>query len=77
MLAVKNFLVSDIGFKATDKKSVIASLQSFPILLFFTLFATISLAQISIPVDKKATRETVSLYNNLRKISKTGFLFGH
>ena len=29
------------------------------------------------PVDKKATRETVRLYQNLAKLSATGFMVGH
>jgi len=29
------------------------------------------------PADKKATKETVALYQNLKKISKKGFMFGH
>jgi hypothetical protein len=29
------------------------------------------------PVDPKATRETVNLYNNLRKVENRGFMVGH
>jgi hypothetical protein len=34
-------------------------------------------AQSDIPSDKNATRETVRLYNNLKRSSKKGYLFGH
>src|SRR5436190_18227416 len=29
------------------------------------------------PADKKATKETVALYNNLKKLLSKGFMFGH
>ncbi len=34
-------------------------------------------AQQELPTDKKATKETVSLYNNLKKLAAKGFMFGH
>ncbi len=30
-----------------------------------------------LPADKKATKETVNLYNNLKKVRAKGFMFGH
>jgi hypothetical protein len=29
------------------------------------------------PADKKATKETANLYNNLKKLAEKGFMFGH
>jgi Glycosyl hydrolase family 26 len=34
-------------------------------------------AQTALPADKKATPETVHLYNNLKKLQGKGFMFGH
>ncbi|MEQ1676012.1 MAG: glycosyl hydrolase [Chitinophagaceae bacterium] len=34
-------------------------------------------AQVIFPSDKKATKETVALYNNLGKLMQKGFMFGH
>ncbi len=31
----------------------------------------------SYPCDAKATKETVALYNNLKKLAKKGYMFGH
>jgi hypothetical protein len=44
---------------------------------FFLLSHMLALAQSDLPVDKKATRETVNLYHNLKKLVKEGILFGH
>src|ERR1041385_8430323 len=30
-----------------------------------------------LPSDKKATKETIALYNNLKKLLDKGFMFGH
>jgi len=46
-------------------------------LLFFMAFSGAALGQNELPVDKKATSETVHLYNNLKKLRTKGFLFGH
>src|SRR6187401_2729122 len=32
---------------------------------------------IELPIDKKATKETVNLYNNLKKLLNKGIMFGH
>lgn len=32
---------------------------------------------IELPIDKKATKETVALYNNLKKLLSKGIMFGH
>jgi mannan endo-1,4-beta-mannosidase len=34
-------------------------------------------AQQELPADKKATKETTNLYNNLKKLASKGFMFGH
>lgn len=31
----------------------------------------------SLPADKNATKETINLYNNLKKLSERGFMIGH
>jgi hypothetical protein len=51
-------------------RSIIAALS-----YFLTLQST--WAQTEIPVDKLATKETVNLYQNLKKLASKGFLFGH
>jgi hypothetical protein len=33
--------------------------------------------QEGIPIDKGATRETINLYRNLRRVLNKGFMFGH
>src|SRR5690348_6200595 len=34
-------------------------------------------AERELPADKNASAETVNLYNNLKKLSQKGFMFGH
>jgi hypothetical protein len=47
-------------------------------LFFLTAFSACqSQAQKDLPADKKATKETVSLYQNLKKLTGKGFMFGH
>lgn len=36
-----------------------------------------STAQLATPADKQATKETVNLFNNLKKLADKGFMFGH
>src|ERR1700733_5341736 len=36
-----------------------------------------AMAQIDLPADKKATKETINLYHNLKKLAGRGILFGH
>lgn len=43
----------------------------------FILAACHAKAQQELPADKKATKETVSLYNNLKQLASKGFMFGH
>ena len=43
----------------------------------FILAACQVKAQQELPSHKKATKETVSLYNNLKRVASKGFLFGH
>jgi hypothetical protein len=47
---------------------------AFFFLLFFS--AAFSFAQ-QLPCDPKATKETINLYKNLKRIAEKGFLFGH
>jgi hypothetical protein len=41
------------------------------------LLLTSSLFAQQLPADKKATRETIDLYNNLKKLLNKGFMLGH
>ncbi len=43
---------------------------------FITIFCYQGIAQNDLPIDKKATKETVHLYQNLKKLAQKGFLFG-
>jgi hypothetical protein len=43
----------------------------------FFLTAGKIIAQLELPSDKKATKETVNLFNNLKKLKAKGFMFGH
>ncbi|MBS1916608.1 MAG: beta-mannosidase [Bacteroidetes bacterium] len=45
--------------------------------LLVLCFAGVFAQNASLPSDVKATKETVSLYKNLQRISAKGFLFGH
>ncbi len=49
---------------------------SFFISVFF-LLACQAKAQQELPSDKKASKETKALYNNLKKLTSKGFMFGH
>lgn len=54
------------------------SLASATILLLLLVHGCFSLkAQQNLPSDKQATKETINLYNNLKRLSKKGFMFGH
>ena len=77
MLAVKKVLISYMAELSTERESVFSSLKGFFIIAFFFTITNVLTAQNSIPIDKKASRETINLYNNLKKISQKGFLFGH
>ena len=77
MLAVKKVLISFMAELSTERESVFSSLKGFFIIAFFFTITNVLTAQNSIPIDKKASRETINLYNNLKKISQKGFLFGH
>ena len=46
-----------------------------PILLL--MITSTGVAQKDLPTDKKATKETVSLYHNLKRIAQKSYLFGH
>src|SRR5215216_7568366 len=48
-------------------------------LLFFVAIIVCyhSAAQVHFPSDKQATKETIALYKNLKKLLNKGFMFGH
>jgi mannan endo-1,4-beta-mannosidase len=49
-------------------------------IVFFSVFLLVNCqvkAQQELPADKNATKETVNLYNNLKKLASKGFMFGH
>jgi mannan endo-1,4-beta-mannosidase len=53
---------------------------SWPNTFFISLFFFVTChanAQKQLPAHKKATKETVSLFNNLKKLAAKGFMFGH
>ena len=77
MLAVKKITISQTTVIVAEIKSVITPLKYFFFFILFILLAAFLTAQSLIPIDKKASSETVNLYNNLKKISEKGFLFGH
>ena len=61
-------------------------LQLFVLLINGVLYAQNSVVTIQkhqpaianiLPIDKKATKETVNLYNNLKKLLDKGIMFGH
>lgn len=49
----------------------------FPVAGLLFLFSCKAAAQKELPVDKEATKETVNLYTNLKKLAEKGFMFGH
>lgn len=47
-------------------------------IFIFTMFAALTgMAQKPVPNDKKATRETIRLYQNLMELKDRGMMFGH
>jgi len=49
----------------------------FLILLAHCVLCADGIQAQELPSDKKATRETIALYNNLKKLLKKGIMFGH
>lgn len=49
----------------------------FLTIVYFFVLSAMASAQQDMPGDKEATNETVNLYNRLKKIANTGFMFGH
>lgn len=43
----------------------------------FCLWVNNACAQQDLPADKKATKETINLYHNLKKLMNKGIMFGH
>ena len=55
-------------------------MRTKPNTIFFVINLVISCgirAQDDLPSDKKATKETINLYHNLKKLAEKGFMFGH
>lgn len=46
-------------------------------ILFVLISCCIAQKPLEVPVDKKATKETIALYNNLKKLLNKGIMFGH
>ena len=57
------------------KKGAYASF--FPLFIFLSSFTVLGQAVYDSPTDKKATKETVALYHNLKKLLNDGVMFGH
>ena len=53
----------------------ITPIFSFGLILFSHLLAAQTIN--GLPSDKKATKETIALYNNLKKLLNKGIMFGH
>ena len=51
--------------------------NSMMVLLVAGMLSCDAVAQGDLPSDKDATKETVNLYNSLKKLSRKGFMFGH
>lgn len=47
------------------------------LITFFFLPSVLTCAQGDMPADPAATKETINLYRNLKKLGQKGFLFGH
>lgn len=47
------------------------------VLSYFFLTPGVASAKGDLPIDKRATKETVALYRNLKKLMNKGFMFGH
>ena len=47
------------------------------VLMYFSLTTGITFGQGDLPIDKEATKETINLYRNLKKLLNKGFMFGH
>jgi hypothetical protein len=52
------------------------SMRSCMLLAFLCLSCVMGLSQ-DLPADKNATKETIHLYHNLKKLINTGIMFGH
>ncbi len=57
-------------------KKILLSLFTLFVVAANILSASRADAQ-DLPIDKKATKETINLYRNLKKLSEKGFMFGH
>ncbi len=56
------------------KQSLLNSIIS---LLIILIFKNLGFAQNIFPSDKAATKQTIHLYQNLKKLATNGFMFGH
>jgi mannan endo-1,4-beta-mannosidase len=57
--------------KKTHFKSILL------VVFLLVMLSNSGMAQKDMPIDKKATKETMHLYQNLKRISQKGYLFGH
>ena len=46
-------------------------------LILISIFVTLQFISVAQPIDSDASQRTVNLYNNLKKTSQTGIMFGH
>src|SRR5690554_3818819 len=59
-------------------KYLISNFSLITVLMFSACSSSASEAENSdYPIDKKATTETIALYQNLKKLAKTNVLYGH
>src|SRR5688572_5287897 len=49
----------------------------FILLVSFFVMQGRASAQTNMPIDKQATKETIKLYRNLKRLLEQGFMFGH
>jgi hypothetical protein len=63
-----------VGFSSMSKDSL--EYMLVPLFLFANAVVQ-ARAQQDLPSDKNATKETIHLYNNLKKLAAKGFMFGH
>jgi mannan endo-1,4-beta-mannosidase len=52
-------------------------LNKMPVLIFIILFGSRAVAQTVGPCDKQATKQTIALCYNLKKLAVKGYMFGH
>ncbi|MBL7741552.1 MAG: beta-mannosidase [Chitinophagaceae bacterium] len=69
---------SNILYKAIGGNKVKENVQHIIVFLIgISCISCKTIAQQELPSDKDATKETVNLYNSLKKLAEKGFMFGH